>query len=741
MPFKKNVLCTVCLFITQILLVCGCGIRHGKGEGDPDVLADSEQRIYYSVHETAIPDPDMVFSSEPGEGDRLTEDDLTLVGDTVYRIAHLWKGEDGVEGYLQILKPPYAEWISYPLPYAYQVVLAEEDQIFCKIARSEGSVWIESWREDGEEQYLSHVSSASWDPDDTLFLASDRTIYNYQLGGNTFFCQKEEQEPEETSVIGQIYGFVEDPQDGGLYWYGYCDQDFGIWSVGDGTAKLEHFTGLKEGYWGRQNIQLAVSDTGGIYLMDRYHLWQITDAGDEEPAELFDFSDRGYTFKSVSGMTVQEDGSLLVLAEFDGRRYILNMKESERPREVQEIVLVTTNLRNSGLQMLISRFNRQNDRYHVTVQEPENGEAWADFILRLQLELAAGRGPDIYSHEIINAEEMVRQGYLQSLEGILEDEDSYWPAALEYGRVNGVLYGIPVECMVWLAAYSSELTGGRQSWTLQEMMDAVRSSEAEILLAYADGCHIVTVFGLLDEDNKDYIDWEAGVSHLKEKPFLKLLEFAKQYADTQHYDYSILEEKLKNGEIAAYNQGLFGIENLSGLNYLEACFDGDVSVIGYPRSVGNGIYVDPKTLYLSAASDKREGAAEFFRFLLSEENQKLYVEFQTSYMSSETIAYESHFPVRLSALDRLEEVKRAEKEDARLDVRFGIRYQSKGLSDVQAERYRFIIENARPMPTKTDMILDIIYEELEPYFAGSVSAEEAARKLDNRVQLYLDERN
>ena len=439
-------------------------------------------------------------------------------------------------------------------------------------------------------------------------------------------------------------------------------------------------------------------------------------------------------------MTVQEDGSLLVLAEFDGRRYILNMKESERPREVQEIVLATTELPNSGLRMLISRFNRQNDRYHVTVQEQENGEAWADFFLRLQLELAAGRGPDIYSEEIINAEEMVRQGYLQSLEGILEDEDSYWPAALEYGRVDGVLYGIPVECMVWLAAYSSELTGGRQSWTLQEMMDAVRGSEAEILQAGVEGCRIVNVYGLFDEDNKDYIDWEAGISHLSEEPFLELLEFAKQYADTQQSDFSEWGEKLKNGEIAAHNQGASGIHNLSDLNYLEACFDGDVSVIGYPRSVGNGIYVDPKTLYLSAASDKREGAAEFFRFLLSEENQKLYVEFQTSYVSSETIAYESNFPVRLSALDRLEEVKRAEKEDTRLDVRFGTRYQPKGLSDVQAERYRFIIENARPMPTKTEMILDIIYEELEPYFAGSVSAEEAAQKLDNRVQLYLDER-
>lgn len=37
------------------------------------------------------------------------------------------------------------------------------------------------------------------------------------------------------------------------------------------------------------------------------------------------------------------------------------------------------------------------------------------------------------------------------------------------------------------------------------------------------------------------------------------------------------------------------------------------------------------------------------------------------------------------------------------------------------------------------MVVDILSEELEPFFAGQCSAEEAARKLDNRVQLYLDE--
>ncbi len=46
-----------------------------------------------------------------------------------------------------------------------------------------------------------------------------------------------------------------------------------------------------------------------------------------------------------------------------------------------------------------------------------------------------------------------------------------------------------------------------------------------------DGPSIVLFYGLYDNDNKDFIDWEAGESHLYEEPFRELSEFAREYAD------------------------------------------------------------------------------------------------------------------------------------------------------------------------------------------------------------------
>ena len=60
-------------------------------------------------------------------------------------------------------------------------------------------------------------------------------------------------------------------------------------------------------------------------------------------------------------------------------------------------------------------------------------------------------------------------------------------------------------------------------------------------------------------------------------------------------------------------------------------------------------------------------------------------------------------------------------------------------TDEQLDAFRILIENAKPISRDVDQIRGIVYEELEPYFNGNVSAEQAAEKLDNRIQLFLDE--
>ncbi len=47
----------------------------------------------------------------------------------------------------------------------------------------------------------------------------------------------------------------------------------------------------------------------------------------------------------------------------------------------------------------------------------------------------------------------------------------------------------------------------------------------------------------------------------------------------------------------------------------------DISVLGYPRSEGYGIYLNTRAIYLSSQSGKKEGAIAFLKYLISEEAQ------------------------------------------------------------------------------------------------------------------------
>lgn len=52
----------------------------------------------------------------------------------------------------------------------------------------------------------------------------------------------------------------------------------------------------------------------------------------------------------------------------------------------------------------------------------------------------------------------------------------------------------------------------------------------------------------------------------------------------------------------------------------------------------------------------------------------------------------------------------------------------------------FMRDHAKPDDANVYAVYRIIMEELNPYFDGSISAQEAAERLQNRVQLYLNER-
>lgn len=132
----------------------------------------------------------------------------------------------------------------------------------------------------------------------------------------------------------------------------------------------------------------------------------------------------------------------------------LTGEETGETAQYQEIIL------DGGgdifLEQIVTRFNLRYPQYHISFLE--SGEE-----LRIQTEIAAGQGPDLFTLSSFSAAEYARGGYIRDLEGIVEDSSLFLEAAMECGRINGVTYGIPYGCSIQFPVFSQEIVGNRQS--------------------------------------------------------------------------------------------------------------------------------------------------------------------------------------------------------------------------------------------------------------------------------------
>lgn len=732
----------------------GCGA--GNGAEDAEANAESNMpQTYYRIQETAIPDPDTALAEELTGNGWVRELDMQFAEGRLYRLAQAWGTVDGIEQttgyYLQILEEPYSAWVNSSIPsivwddtleyegWQYQpekIAAVTEDEVYLVVQKIEmtggqfqqvpylGSLRL--WR--NEETGKPEGTLLGVLPDEVreenLYRSREGIWYSYRTSGSKITVLDEMlQVKEGRRVDGKIDGLLDGTEGDGILWYGSREDSFGIWTT-DNTAAFSGVIQNTDSYY-----LVTESGNGSFYGADIKGIWKA--AADTEPELICSFFENGYILDEVQAIRVTDEDWMELLVRLDGSEVLLRMEKQEGVQAEKEEIVLALGDENPLLMDYVSKFNRRNENYRVTVRLQEANETGQEFIDRLQMELAAGRGADLLMNGQIDATAMARNGYLQELTDILDDEDGLWTAAMECGRIDGVTYGIPYAGQLFFATYSEKLTGGRENWTIREFMQAVEASDAEILQYGFSGADIVFYYGLLDNDNAELIDWENGESHLTEDLFLEILGFASRYADRGQIPQEDVGEALKEGRIAA--EGSVCLE-LSELNYREACFEGEPANIGFPRSEGNGIYVTPNMLYVNAGSEVKDGAYEFLRFLVSEEGQRRYVERNRAGDSA------SLMPVRLELLEEMTalEMRKAGETTARSAT--GVLFAKDGFTQAQKERFDRLLERAEPGDWYAAEIMSIVYEELEPYFAGQRTAAEAAANLDNRVQLYMDER-
>ncbi len=740
------------LLLILIVCLCGCGAK-AKTEATPKGTDAYEA---YEVEEIMFPAADAEIEKLLTEDQTYTAGEYLLHGGKVYRQAQVYSGEgDRKASYLQSLSAPYKSWditvigscqIEGKTYVADKLFFVKDVPAYCLLTSADG---------DGEKQYFAKYADGAVGevvcavPDSLdigygteLVFDADGEIYTYVRTGSKLVWRDEELlSKSEWELSGRIWGMPENAVGKEKCWFGATDEGIGFYTM-NGKKVVKGPENVIANYF-----YMDVSKKGVVYLADNNAVWRC----EGQPVKICDFIDKGYILQSLSGVEEQDEGNLLVLVTEDGREGLLKLRKTDASDEVvlqeeqgkQEIILSMDEAQD-GLKKSVARYNRQSDKYRITIELPKK-ENFFEYWDRIQLELSAGKGPDIIAGSFFT--EMpepaavisggIRNGYFESLEDVLDEKEAYMQAALEGGRVNGKMYGIPYDCRLIFNVYTKEFAGDGTSFTVSELMQAVEETEAEIAQCKYDGMDIVMWYGLYDNSNKNYIDWENKESHLAEEPFLRLLEFAQKYGDKEGWNGAPSNQNasmLSSGKSIALRSDMYRVNQL---HQAYAYLKGEPAVLGFPREEGYGFYVKSKYLYMNSKSTCKEGVKDFLRFLISEEEQnKIFV--QETSPDTNLSGATAYLPVNLKTWDSLISVEKNRNTLQKIDAD-GYNYEYSGLTDEQVELLYFMLEHAQPDNFYAKDIQDIVEEELTPYFAGEKTAEEAVRILHNRVQLFLEE--
>ncbi|MCM1025046.1 MAG: hypothetical protein NC432_01330 [Roseburia sp.] len=497
-----------------------------------------------------------------------------------------------------------------------------------------------------------------------------------------------------------------------------------------------------------QEADFLVFDAEGVYEYD---------LAAQSAEKLLAWVDCGMNGSGVQAVSGREDGGLSVFWKDGNESFLVSLDKVEAALLPEKTEIVIGCLGDSyELQQEAAAFNRQSGSCHVTVRNYAEGDGDAqDFTAALSTALAAGTdSPDILDLGQMEAycmdlEAIAGNGTFADLgpflerSGLLKKED-YLENALECYQFDGVLVGIP--CYISLNTVVGETSdvGEAPGWTPDEMIAYAAAHPEQMLFDGADRESILRDCLVFGQDI--FIDSESGECRFDSEAFKELLAFAAAFPEEYNplADSRSTQRKIQEGDVLLYKTQIFDFYTIQEH---QAMFGSSLTYIGYPAADGSGCIAEcGGALAIWAGSGHPEAAWEFIEYHLDRQSDRSRL---------------GGFSTRKSVLDQQMEDATAvsyyldddgnpllDEEGRPVPQDLGgvqwsfedspVEYRTATEEEVRC--VRDLIESAYPVRAADENVMEIIREEAQPFFLGQKSVEESARFIQNRIQLYMDER-
>lgn len=473
--------------------------------------------------------------------------------------------------------------------------------------------------------------------------------------------------------------------------------------------------------------------------------------GDAEPKELMDLVDSDlYSYGLNSVCLIDEEHILGTYNDPDDWKSIVAFFTKVQPEDVKEktpITLAAMYLSGDVKKRVID-FNKSNDTYRIQINEYNQYSTMDDYMAgytKLNNDIVAGKIPDILVvDEAMPFDSYVAKGLITDLYTLMENDEEikkedFSQNIMDAFSADGKLYRLVPGYRVSGVFGKTSIVGDRTGWNMQEFQELMTTMPEETQ-SFSEMTRDGMIYMGLMFANNDYIDKNTGKCSFDSPEFIEFLEFVSTFP--KEIDYTIYEDENYWEEMEGMyreNRAILlnrYISTYADFNRMEKGeFGEEVTAIGFPTASKNGNVILADSSYaISAKSKCQEGAWEFLRYYLLDEYQE---------------ELEYAFPIKKSALEKqaAEAMERPywinddgtkEYYDDTYYID-GVEVIIEPMTQQEVDEFTAFLNSLTMVGGYNQSIQDIVTEEAEPFFEGQKSAQEVAKIIQSRAQLYISE--
>ena len=484
-------------------------------------------------------------------------------------------------------------------------------------------------------------------------------------------------------------------------------------------------------------------DKYSFYYTDNSNLYGINTSTGNIVA-LFEFLDCNINPYSVFLMTsISGDGFLCMIYDMEGNIKLYQLKADDSTEFEKKIVKMAVFLPDYYLTEAVLDFNRENHEYKIEIIDysstlhgrmPFTGGYMDDTMqTQLLLDIMTGDVPDIIDVSMLSVRRYAAKGLFEDLYYYLDNDpelsrDDILSSALELLETDGKLYQTLSAFAVRTAIGRSDIVGNDIGWTWNDI-DNFKGGYKNIFFNTQDS--LLDVFIYIYAES--FIDWKTGTCSFDSPEFINLLNIVKSHPSSNELDFS----QPWNDDYLLMVDFVDSILDLQSYRYR---FNGDFTFKGYPikKGCGNTIYPSSPQLAITSTSKYKDAAWSFVRRVLTEEYQSQKRLWRIAYPTNVN-AFDNYLKDAMTPLYNIDENGNEVEIPKATKLVGNELIHLYAASESDKEKFIELINSCSQIDRADAAVYNIIWDECRAFLANDKTAEEAAKLIQTRVSLYVNE--